>query len=123
MAEEKINFLLDDIKEQLHIIEKYIKKDYNIVVNNKLNSAEYYIQKLLDTNNTELREGDNFKIDKKQRKYITNRNLFHNYECFCSDERISKIFNHQTFIKIVNKKIKQTTKKINGKTVRVYYID
>ena len=123
MAEEKINFLLDDIKEQLHIIEKYIKKDYNIVVNNKLNSAEYYIQKLLDPDNTELRQGDNFKIDKKQRKYITNRKLFQNYECFCTMEGISKRVVYQTFIKIVNKKIKQTTKKVDGKTKRVYYID
>jgi hypothetical protein len=90
-----------------------------------LNSVEYYIECLLDPNNDELRQGggDTFKFDKKQRRYITNRNLFHNYICFCEMEHISKKLNYQTFIKIVNRKIKQNFKKIDGKNKRVYYIE
>jgi len=93
------------------------------MINRSKNSVEYFIECLLDPDNDELRQGEIFKFDKKQRKYITNRNLFHCYICFCELEHISKKFNQQTFIKIVNKKIKQTCKKIDGKNTRIYYVE
>jgi len=93
------------------------------MIERSMNSVEYFIECLLDPDNDELRQGEIFKFDKKQRKYITNRNLFHNYECFCNMERVNKVFNYQTFIKIVSKRIKQTRKKIDGKNTRIYYVE